>query len=168
MHLETFEKLFRIIKPCLYEVLGHNVKRTHSPNGLIPLESRLACVIRLFAGGSPYDLITVYKISYTEILNSLWYIVDAVNKCESLALKLPQTHDEQKAIAKGFQVLSAANIDKCVGVVDGMMVTMAKPKEKHVEMAGIGSQKCYCTRKKRYGLNLQAVCDHKKDLQTSP
>ena len=49
-----------------------------------------------------------------------------------------------------------------MGVVDGMMISMQRPNNDIVAEAGIDSQKTYCTRKKRFGLNLQATCDHKR------
>ena len=103
MHLETFEHLFGIIEPYLRQVLSYNGKRNYAPNGTIPLQTRLACVIRIFAGASAYDLISVYGISKTEILDSVWYVVDAITSCKILAVKFPETHEEQKKIPKGFR-----------------------------------------------------------------
>ena len=44
--------------------------------------SCLACSIRYFAGGSPYDIMLAFGISYREVLNSVWTIVEAINEEE--------------------------------------------------------------------------------------
>jgi len=43
-----------------------------------------------------------------------------------------------------------------------MLVWIEKPNEKECRKVGVGSKKFYCGRKKKYGLNLQASCDHLK------
>ncbi len=40
---------------------------------------RLACALRYFAGGSPYDLMGKYGISHTVVMESVWYVIQAVN-----------------------------------------------------------------------------------------
>jgi hypothetical protein len=40
---------------------------------------RLACALRYFAGGSPYDLMTTYQLGYTDTVNSIWYVFEAIN-----------------------------------------------------------------------------------------
>ena len=60
----TFRKLFRKIAPKLKTV--HADKETHNyvpSNGRIHSTVVLACALRLFAGGSAYDLATTYGIS---------------------------------------------------------------------------------------------------------
>ena len=53
------------------------------PNGPIPSSIRLACALRYFAGGSPYDLMSVYGVSHTIILDSVWCVVEAINQLRS-------------------------------------------------------------------------------------
>ena len=43
-----------------------------------------------------------------------------------------------------------------------MLVWIEKPNEKECRKVGVGSKKFYCGREKKYGLNLQASCDHLK------
>ena len=40
---------------------------------------RLACALRVFAGGSVYDLMSNYGISHTDVMDSVWHVVHAVN-----------------------------------------------------------------------------------------
>ena len=54
-----------------------------------------------------------------------------------------------------------ADISKCCGAIDGMLVWLQKPNNAVVEKAGCNSQKFYCGRKK-FGINLQATFDHRR------
>ncbi|KAL3770316.1 hypothetical protein ACHAWO_008541 [Cyclotella atomus] len=72
------------------------------PNGKIHTSVRLACALRYSAGGSPYDIISTNGISHTEQFDSVWYVVDAVNKTKEFDIKYPECHEEQKKIAEDF------------------------------------------------------------------
>jgi hypothetical protein len=65
-------------------------------NGAISTSVRLAVAIRYFAGGSPYDLCSVYGISYSSVLESVWIMVDAVNNHKEFHIVYPSSHEEQK------------------------------------------------------------------------
>jgi len=47
-----------------------------------------------------------------------------------------------------------------VGAIDGMLVWTEKPTDAACKMAHCGPRKFFCGRKHKYGLNMQAVCDH--------
>ena len=64
---------------------------------------RLACALRYFAGASLYDLMTTFGIGHTDADNSIWYVVDAINDHPDLAMRFPTDHDEQLAVAAGFE-----------------------------------------------------------------
>ena len=49
------------------------------PNGSISSSIRLGAAIRYFAGGSPYDIVCMFGISYSEVMSSVWIIVHAIN-----------------------------------------------------------------------------------------
>jgi hypothetical protein len=72
------------------------------PNGEITSSFRLACVLRYFAGGLPYDITTNYGISHSEVLDSVWYVVDAVNRTKGFDISYPESADEQQKIASGL------------------------------------------------------------------
>ena len=114
------------------------------------------------AGGSMYDIAPMFGISPEEVHRSVWNVVDAVNTTVSLKIEFPSNHREQLSIAKVFQCLSGENIRSCCGAIDGMLVWLQRPNDKHLEEAGVNSQKSYFTRKKKYTLNLQETCDHKR------
>jgi len=163
MHIETFYKLYEIIKPSLTKICGYTYPlKTNVPNGRIHPTVRLACFIRICAGGDPLDLILIYGISKTAVHDSLNYVIDAVNETDALKIIFPDTFEKQRKIAEGFKKLSSAQISTCCGAIDGILVWIEKPTAKQCETVGCGSQKFFCGRKKKFGLNMQATCDHKK------
>ena len=100
--------------------MAYNSSRLYAPNGRIHPTIRLACALRFFAGGDPLDIMTSYGISKTEVHNSIDYIIQAVNDCGDMDILFPTDHEEQKKIAEGFKALSDADIDNCVGPIDGI------------------------------------------------
>jgi hypothetical protein len=101
-------------------------------------------------------------VSYTEVFNSVNVVIDAVNLTDSLKIQFPTDHATQNEIAEGFKAKSSAEFDSCVGCIDGLLVWMHKPTKKDCENAKVGQIKFLCGRKSKYGLNLQAICDHKR------
>ena len=67
-----------------------------------------------------YDIMSSYGISHTELFESVWYVVDAVNA--SFNIKYPRNHDEQKKIAADFKAVSAVEFDVCAGAIDGILI----------------------------------------------
>ena len=107
MHIETFYKLYEIIKPSLTKICGYTYPlKTNVPNGRIHPTVRLACFIRICAGGDPLDLILIYGISKTAVHDSLNYVIDAVNETDALKIIFPDTFEKQRKIAEGFKKLS--------------------------------------------------------------
>jgi hypothetical protein len=119
----------------------------------------LACALRYFAGGSPYDIMTNYGISHSEMLDSVWYVVDAVNRTNGFDIVYPESADEQKKIASEFKRISSVNFSNCGGSIDGILIWILKPSLEDAKRAGVDQQKFFCGRKNKYGLNCQAVCD---------
>jgi len=76
------------------------------PNVTISTEVRLACALRYFSGGSPYDIMVKYGVSHTEMLNSVWYVVEAVNNKKEWYICYPMDHNEQLKIAAEFMAKS--------------------------------------------------------------
>ena len=125
---------------------------------------RLSIAIRYFAGGDPLDLMSSHGVSMTEVYRSIWMIVDSINQCPTLKIDFPTCHKKQRLIADGFAQKSSVGFDNCVGCVDGMLVWTNKPSKSVLKTAQLGAKKFYCGRKKRYGLNMQAICDHKRQF----
>ena len=164
MHLEAFCDLYLKIKKQQWIECKYNNERKHATNGRIHPTIRLACVLRLFAGGEPIDIACTYGISKTEVHDSFDYVIAAVNSHPALKIEFPSSHEQQHKIAKGFQEKSKADIKCCVGCIDGMLVWMFQPTKTECKRVGVDSGKFFCGRKHKFGVNFQAVCDHKEKV----
>ena len=56
---------------------------------------------------------------------------------------------------------SGASFNCVIGAIDGMLVWTLKPSLKCCETAKCGEKHFLCSRKDKFGLNLQTICDHK-------
>ncbi len=143
MDYDSFWKVYSILKPYIdaateekknYDVCkggreGGNFSLPPVRNGLITLSVRLACANRYFAGGSPYDIMVAYCVGYTEVLKSVWIVVEAVNSCPAFIISYPDSLDKQKQIAAEFQAARTPGIMNCAGAIDGILIWILKPSE---------------------------------------
>jgi len=159
MDAASFWELHRILKPCLESKKKPTHKRKGAKNGLISTEIRLSSAIRYFAGGRPDDISLVHGISHSEVFNSVWKVLDAVNKCPELDISYPTDHNTQRKIAYQFKHRSQAGFGCCEGAIDGMLAWTEKPTEASCKRANCGAKKFFCGRKKKFGVSLQGVCD---------
>jgi hypothetical protein len=164
MKYNTFKRLASMLHPLIIAASGKSEEVSsqnyrYIPNGPISTDVRLACALRWFAGGSIYDIMTTYGIGHTETTNSCWYVVDAINRHPAFTIQYPSNHNQQQSIADGFLEVSAANFKCCAGAIDGILIWIHKPSKKDCIEAGCSSGKFFCGRKKKFGLNCQAVCD---------
>ena len=138
MKYHSFTKLARKLDHGIRQASGKNQesKRRHIPNGPISTSVRLACALRYFAGGSPYDIMTTYQIGFSETINSVWYVVEAINSHPDFDISYPTNHDEQHAIAEGFRHVSGADFNCCAGAIDGILIWTHQPHEKDCLSAG--------------------------------
>ncbi len=165
MSFETFSNLFKVIKVDLIRVVNARSDGKSSPNGKITLTVRLACGIRFFAGGDAYDIACMFGISHTSVFDSVDYVIEAVNQCKALDLEFPSDHEKQREIANGFLKKSPlAGFACCVGTIDGIVIWTHKPTKKDCEEMGVSESKFFCGRKHKNGLNMQAVCNDKKQF----
>jgi hypothetical protein len=158
MDKKSFWILLDIIAPDLLST-GMKGKRGSVPNGPITKSERLSMVLRYFAGGDPLDIAHNHKMGSGEVLKSVWDIVDAIHSSKELLIKFPDNHEDQLRVAAGFLAKSAVNFDNCVGAVDGILIWIHKPSKSGMKRQGFGEMKCFCGRKKKYGLNMQGTCD---------
>jgi hypothetical protein len=128
-------------------------------NGRISTSVRLACVLRYFAGGSPYDFMVKYGISHTNVKDSVWYVVHAVNTASEFKIEYPSCEVEQTRIAAGFERVSEVGFSNCAGAINGVLIWMQKPMLKEARRVGVDQAKFLCGRKSKFGLNCQAVSD---------
>ena len=151
MTYEVFWMLHAKLQPGILESLklwrrktiasfGRTKRRNLSPpvpNGAITSSVRLACALRYFAGGSPYDLMCKYGISYVEVMRSVWTVVEAVNTLPEFHITYPSEHATQQKIADEFRSVSGVQFDNCAGAIDGLLIWITKPSEKDAERAGV-------------------------------
>jgi len=159
MDAASFWELHRILKPYIESKKKQTHHKKGAKNGLISTEIRLSSGIRYFAGGRPDDICLVHGISHSEVFNSVWKVLDAVNKCPLLDICYPTDHNTQRKIAADFKRRSQAGFDCCAGAIDGMLVWTEKPTEASCKRADCGVKKFFCGRKKKFGVSLQGVCD---------
>ena len=163
MGFETFKKLARILEPKIRELSRKEGSdpsyARRAPNGLIEPSQRLGCFLRHAAGGHVYDIMLAFGIGRADVSKSIWIVVDAINQCEELALKFPEDHDAQRAIADGFYNKSSAGFRCCAGAVDGILIWTQRPSENDAALSKCSVAKFFCGRKHKYGLNCQAICD---------
>jgi hypothetical protein len=102
---------------------------------------------------------SVYGVSHTIILDSVWCVVEAINQVPEFYIEYPKSLIEQKAIAKGFEEKSDVSLSNCAGCIDGILIWTPKPTKKEAEMSGVGRKKFLCGRKGKFGLNCQAISE---------
>ncbi len=78
--------------------------------------------MRYFAGGSAYNIMSVYGVLHTIILDSVWCVIEAINQVPEFYVKHPKSLIEQKAIAKGFEEKSDVGFSNCPGCIDGILI----------------------------------------------
>jgi hypothetical protein len=119
----------------------------------------LACALRYFAGGSPYDIMAKYGISHVSLYESIWAVVEAVNSCDEFSIEYPASETAQLKIAHEFENVSEVKFSNCGGAIDGILIWILKPSEEDANDAGCGRRNFFCGRKGKFGLNCQAVSD---------
>jgi hypothetical protein len=172
MTFDAFWRLYSILLPHIFTAIGNNSNYVRKGgreggnyslppirNGPISPSIRLGAALRYFAGGSGYDIMMVFSVAYSEVLTSVWIVVDAINKCPQFEIEYPSTLEEQRMIAAGFEAASAPGIRNCAGAIDGILIWMLKPSLKEAQKAGVDQKKFLCGRKHKFGLNCQAVSD---------
>ncbi len=127
------------------------------PNGRVPASVQLACVLRYFAGGSAYNIMSVYGVSHTIILDSAWCVVEAINQVPEFYIEYLKSLIKQKVMLKGFEEKSDVSFSNCAGCIDKVLILTHKPLKKEAKMSGVGRKKFLCGQKGKFGLNCQAI-----------
>ena len=163
MDKDTFYVLHEILEPHLQDHFfpAKGGKRDPKKNSyLIKTEIRLAVAIRYFAGGSPLDIMLIHGVSFYSVFSSVWGVVDCVNKCTELDFNFP-TKEEQLEISYGYKQKSGALFEHVIGAIDGILIWILKPTKEECEIDGCQEGSFKCSRKDKFGFNMQAICDHK-------
>ena len=151
MPYSSFQKLVSLLRQEL--LTSARTSRRCQP--LLP-EVMVFCTIRYLAGGSYLDVKRLIGISSASFYACIMKTVVAVVQCPELAIKFPETHREFQKLASDFQQKSYSGIiSNCVGALDGYLLCTITPVRRIV-----GNVTAYFSgHYKRYGLNVQAVCD---------
>jgi hypothetical protein len=161
MSRDSFWKLYDILEPNMPQ--KRKRKRGRTPNGDVTNATRLAMALRYFSGGDPQDIGHTHGVNNNAVvMQSVWYVVDAVNTTKQLDIRFPTSHEEQQKIALGFKAKSRIGLDNCVGAIDGILIWIHKPSKVDLsENIGFGPKKFFCGRKKKFGLSMMGTCDSK-------
>jgi hypothetical protein len=159
MTYTSFKRLHQTLRLRILEGLSQQPSGSYRfiPNGKITTSVHLACALRYFAGGLPYDLMTTYHIGLIGVYRSVWTVVSAINK--EIPMKYPTCPMKQEEIAAGFAAESEAGFDCCASAIDGILIWLTQPSQKECESVGCNSAKFFCSQKHKFGMNCQAVCD---------
>ena len=95
----SFYRLFNLIRNDLKKAV---LNTTKTYKNQIDLDLRLSMALRIFAGGSPIDVLQSHDVSKSSVYESLWMVVDVINKCKALEFHFP-TKEEQTLICKGLK-----------------------------------------------------------------
>jgi len=151
MQREDFDQLLEL----LTERLSCETLRTSGAT-VIPPEIRLYCAIRWLAGGSYLDIKANAGISKSSFYRIVWSTIDAINSCEELALKFPQSLEECTECAEDFRYVSFGDaITNCVSVADGYAVSIETPP---ADVVG-NVRSFFSGHKQKNCVNVQAACD---------
>jgi hypothetical protein len=82
---------------------GGKFKLPPIQNGRVLTSVCLACALQYFVGDSPYNLVGVYGISHTDVMDSMWHVVEAANKYSKFAIAYPSSVEEQEKVVAGFK-----------------------------------------------------------------
>ena len=139
----TFES-FNILVAKITPMMAQRKWKYASVNGPIQIALRVACLIRYLAGGSPYDVALIFGISISEVYESVWEVIDAVNRLPEFTLTYPSCHLKQEEIALGFEKKSVAGFTCCCGAVDGILIWIHKPTKTQCQLSSCDAGKFYC------------------------
>jgi hypothetical protein len=114
LHSKIRQGIIDAIERCRNQMASDPRKAPPVPNGKISTSVRLAVAIRYFAGGSPYDLCSVYGISHSSVHECVWFVVEALNCHKEFHFSYPDSHEDQRRIAEEFREKSTANFAICV------------------------------------------------------
>jgi hypothetical protein len=155
MKYASFIKLFKMLSPMLQVDPVQGSRRSRNM-GHVSAELIIHCLLRYLAGGSHHDIRVLAGIGKSTFFTCLHRAIDAVNKCNALALSFPQDAAGLKELALDFQSKSSnGTLDGCVGALDGWLCRIKVPLGK--DTSNIASY--YSGHYQCHGVNIQAVCD---------
>ena len=64
-------------------------------NGPVLSSVQLVCALHYFAHGSPYNIIGKYGVSHSIVMDSVWYVIEAVNCLLKFDIRNPESAEVQ-------------------------------------------------------------------------
>ncbi len=125
------------------------------PNVPICTVVRLPQTLQCNCGATPYNLMAKYQISYTDMMNNIWIIVDAVNTLDEFRIEYLGDHSIQES-KNGLQVTLLLLVVQDLQIAQVVWVGYLKMRQRKY---GLTRNKLYCGRKDKFGLNCQAGSD---------
>jgi hypothetical protein len=86
---------------------------------------------------------TTFGIGHTDAGNSIWYAVDAINDHPDFAMLFLTDHAKQRDVVAGFEQISDAGFDCCIGAIDGILIWIHRPSEQDCQDANVSSGKFF-------------------------
>ncbi len=93
-------------------------------NGLVSTSVRLACALRYFTGGSPYDIMAKYGLSHVSVYESIWAVVEAVDTFDEFDIEYPASEIAQLKIAEEFKNVSEVKFNNCAGATNSILISI--------------------------------------------
>ncbi len=91
----------------------------------------MGLTIRWLSGGSYHDIRDAGNFSKPTFFCLLWLGLNAVNSCNELKIKLPQTEKELEEVRDGFMKKSTEGVmSGCVGALDGLLFMIRTPRRR--------------------------------------
>lgn len=158
MPLASFNRLVNLLRPAI--TLDY-VKSINSTSGNTPIYPELivAASLRYLGGEYIKSLEDIFGVDDSSLPRLIDLFFDAVERCPSLAIKLPTTRAELDEVAAGFNCISSADglFNGCVGAIDGWLSFTIQPIDRDI----VNKRDYYSGHYSSFGLNCQAICDHK-------
>ena len=156
MDRKSFEKLLGLLGSA---IMVH-AQKSSNRSGVSPTspEAVLHCTLRYLAGGSHADIRKTVGVSTATFYRLKDMGIEAINACDALDFCFPMTDQELKLEAACFNAKSTDRfMAGCIGCIDGWLCPIRAPSQReagNVNAFFSGHYQCY-------GLNVQAVCDHR-------
>ena len=110
-----------------------------------------------------YIISVMFGMLQLSVLDSIVAMVDTVTGSEEIDTTFRSGHAKQRKRLCGFQRKSPlAGFSICAGYINGSVIWTHKPTKADCEDSGVDETTFFCGRKDKFGLNIQAVCTHKK------
>ena len=156
MPLRSFNRLVNLVR---HGVTVNEIRSMASTGGNTPIYPELivGMSLRYMGGEFPKSLVDIFGVDDSSVPRLINLFFDSVCSTPEIAIRLPQTSEELQQLANGFSSISSSDglFDGCVGAIDGWLCSTIQPPDV------INKRDYFSGHYQCFGLNIQAVCDHK-------